>query len=287
MAGFEKQVHLQENYNNDKISNNFYYGVVINISDPLDSYRIQVRIKGVDDKYSDNDLPWCAPFMPIFLNILPQLNELVKIFIPKLTEPLTRREFLGPYISSVQTLLYDSSLTSLSNSNLSSQTPNKAISNIPSANGAYPSKKDIALQGRDNTDIILKEKEILIRAGKFIYNDNTILNNTNPSYIQIKLTKDGKQSYANLVADNIYLITHKGTNKYDAILTDKTLALINEIGQHAVLGNNLVKWMKLITANVAGHLHAPELPQDIGSPNYNELVKFDFNSVLSTNIIIN
>lgn len=284
---FEKQTHLQSNYSDDSYGDLYYYGRVVDNNDPLDSHRIRVRVKGLDDKYSDADLPWCEAFSPMFLSIVPQKDELVRIIPQNWTQPLMRRQWVGPIISSVQTLNHESYLTALSNNDTSTQTPNKAITKIPSAAGAYPALNEIAIQGRDNTDIILKEKEILIRAGKFVYNDNTTLNKDNPSYIKLKLTSDGKTSYAGMVADKIFLITHQGAQGFDRIVDDKTLLEIFEKASPAVLGDYLYDLLAMIVEFLITHIHPPELPPNAGSPKFKEISEYPLKSILSNFIRIN
>lgn len=287
MPAFEKNKHLQDNYNLTTKGNNMFFSKVININDPLASNRIQVRIKGLDDKLTDDNLPWCNPFTPIFYHALPKIGELAKIFLFNDGEPQMRRFWVGPVVSSVQTLNFESFNTALANNDLSTQTPSKPINTIPSANGAYPALDDIALQGRNNTDVILRDKEILIRAGKFVYNDNTTLNTTNPSYTQLKLSSDGTTSYNNMVANKIYLITHTGAKVFDKIITDSTLNDIEKQANSAVYAEPLVQFLTYIKEFVATHIHPPELPADTGVGKVPQIASFDLNSIIAQNIKIN
>ncbi len=64
----------------------FYYGIVINNSDPKNANRIQVRIPIVDDRYYISDpqdlgntkLPWCMPFNRNFIST-PEHNSIVVV----------------------------------------------------------------------------------------------------------------------------------------------------------------------------------------------------------------
>ena len=279
MAGFEKNSHLEENYKLTDNKNNIFFARVVNINDPLDSNRIQVRVKGLDDKVSDDNLPWCQPFTAIFFHVVPKVDELVKLLLFNNNEPQMRRWWIGPVISSVQTLNFESYSTALS--------PSKAISTIPSANGIYANKSDIALQGRNNTDVVFKDKEVLIRAGKFVFNDNTTLNTTNPSYSQLKLTTDGKTSYNNMVANKIYLITHTGAKVFDKIITDSTLNDIEKTANSAVYAEPLVQFLTYIKEYVTTHIHPPESPADTGVGKVPEIASFDLNKIIAQNIKIN
>lgn len=287
MAGLEKNTHLSNNYNLTSKNNNMYFARVINITDPLASNRIQVRIKGLDDKVADNNLTWCEPFTPIFYHLLPKVNELVKIFLFNDGEPQMRRFWIGPIVSSVQNLNFQSYTSALSNNDLSTQTPNKPINTIPSANGVYPEMEDFVLQGRNNTDLVFKDKEVLIRAGKFVFNDNLTLNTTNPSYTQLKLTSDGKTSYNNMIANKIYLITHTGAKVFDKIITDSTLDNIEKEANSAVYAEPLIQFLTYIKEYVTTHIHAPESPADVGVGKVPEIAQFDLNKIVAKNIKIN
>jgi hypothetical protein len=60
------------------------------------------------------------------------------------------------------------------------------ISEIPEALGTYIQKNEIGIIGRDNTDMIFKDGEILLRAGKHEKNSVTTFNRKDPAYIQIR-----------------------------------------------------------------------------------------------------
>ena len=285
---FEKQTHLQKNFTGDKISNGIYYGRVIDINDPNDSNRIRVRIKGLDDKISDNDLPWCNPFLPLTFYFVPKLDELVKIILFNTSEPMMRREWIGSVISQFQSLKFESYITALKNTDLSIQTPDKAINKIPSAKGVYPEKTDIAILGREYTYMVVKSQLVLIRAGKFIVGDNIALNNINPSYIHLRMSDDGKKSTSAIVANKIYLITHGGATKYPAILTDDILDDIEKNADPAVLGNPTKKLLQLLVNHALTHVHnSAEMTPNPGSGKFQELSTFNIEDLLSKNIKIN
>jgi len=283
---FEKQTHLEGNYDNVKGSQNIAYGKVVDIDDPLDSYRIKVRIKGVDDKISDEGLAWCESFLPKFINIIPKKGELAKILFFDTTSPMMRRQWIAPIISQVQNLNFESHLTALAGTDLSNQSAGISISKIPESDGAYANKTDVAIQGRDNSDIIFREKEVLIRAGKFVFNDNTKLNNTNPTYIQLKLKKNGSSSYANIVANKIFLITHNGATTYNPILTEKDLLEIEKNADPAVLGNRLIDFLQLVKEYCLTHIHM-DVPPNIGTGKVTEIANFDLTTLISKNIKLN
>ena len=280
--------NLLEKYTGSEGKNNFYHFVrVIDINDPLNSYRIKVRIKGVDDKLTDDKLPWCSSFLPIFANILPKKDEMVKVILLNPIEPLLRREWIGPIIASQQNFFYESYLTALSNSDLSNQEPEKNVNKIIDAKGVYPDLKDIALIGRDNTDIILKEKEVLIRAGKHEVSDTVKLNTKNPSYIQLKYSSDGKLSTSSIVGDKICLISNNGNKIFNKIIDDVELKRIIDNAYSAVYAEPLIDLLKLIQDFVANHIHPMDSPPNRGAGKILDILSFDLNKIKAINLKIN
>ena len=173
-------------------------GVVVSAINEKRTGRIQVRLDGIDKDVSDSDLPYCVPLLPLFLNILPTEGEVVFVFqyesrpIAKYAEYQSQRFWIGPVISQITNLQFDPSKNAKSvMSDGQLILPNPVGKNFP---GSYPNKKDISLQGRNNTDLIFKDKgestgagEIWIRAGqikdtpkKNEYNDKDL------GYIQLK-----------------------------------------------------------------------------------------------------
>lgn len=173
-------------------------GEVISAVDFKRTGRIQCRIEGIDKDVSDANLPYCVPLLPKYLNILPKEGEIVFLFqyesrhIAKYSEYQTQRFWIGPVISEITRLNFDPKKSARS---LMSDGQLK-LSNPVGKNfkGAYPDKLDISLQGRNNADIIFKDKgdqnengEIWIRAGKFIDTpERNEFNNKDLGYIQLK-----------------------------------------------------------------------------------------------------
>ena len=269
--------------------NNIYIGEVRSLDDPLDSMRIKVRIKGIDDKLNDDELPYCDPLTSKFIFILPQLGEGVNIITYKSDKLYTRRGWFGPIISQFQRLSGDSLYYgALANTEYGQLKPLPGVSKIPDAKGVYPDKEDIAYMGRDNTDLVFKKKRVLLRAGKFMVDDNTKLNNINPSYVELLFSEDGKQSIVNIVANKINLISHDGEPSFEAIFTENTLKEIEKSGFSLVRGERLVEFLKLVVDYVINHIHGyPTLPANPGVGKVPEIAKFDINSILAKNHKIN
>ena len=155
------------------IQRTIYYGTVVSIDDETDGGRIKVRIPDLDNKISDNELPWSYPLLPKFFHIYPQKGEIVRIFLEDIQFPMRSRFWLGSVISQLHKIEYDDNLTALSTTNYGIVAPDVAPSKIPESEGVFPRKTDIAIIGRVNTDIILRNNEVHIRAGK--HENNNIL----------------------------------------------------------------------------------------------------------------
>lgn len=243
----------------------WYYGEVVSIDDPYDAGRIRVRIEGVDNDITQSNelldpnkggLPWCQPLMPKFINVVPKVGETVKIAVFDYRNKKIRREYIGPVVAQQRPPDFINSPFFPSKWRIEVDNYNGAWSQEPEAlDGSwkiYPDKEDIAISGRRNTDVILRNKtnydEVIIRAGKIDYqsivnnqdtqNDTNVvggsfkLNKKNPAYITInhtlpqtyadtnseretkkKLNLDKDRTHINIVADNLNLISHEGSSK--------------------------------------------------------------------------
>ena len=283
----------------------YYYGNVVSNFDEVGANRIKVRIKGVDDALSNEDLSYAFPMLQKFFHVIPKVGETVLIFIPDIKNPFIDRLYLGPIISQPQNLKKDSNLYSAKsalNSGIKEVKP--APFTIPENKGVYPDLTSIAIQGRDNSDIILKEKEIIIRAGQF--DSNTIegeipkFNIKNPSYIQIKhdvLLKDsGLNGVINVVSNKINLLTHKGgapnfkLNDQNSTISEKEMQKIIDNAHPLVFGDNLLEFLKIFMNAFINHVHPyPGLkPEDLsGSNDIPKLLEYKLDTLLSKNIKIN
>lgn len=278
-------------------------GRVISNTDDADGGRLKVRIKGVDDQIDTSDLPFCLPMLPRFINIIPKVGETVLVFTFNSANKFENRMWMGPIISQPQKLKNDPfyySSTSLYDGGVVS--PEEAPSTIPEANGVYPKKEHIALQGRDNSDIIFKDNEIVIRAGKFEIDNNLKFNKENPSYIQLKndvVLKEGegnnpeeRGTVVNMVGSQINLLSHKGSprfvlNDQEDLITDDELKNILERTHPLVYGDILVELLSLFKEFVASHVHSYPGNPPVQDKNIENLLNFNLERLLSQNIRIN
>lgn len=264
-----------------------------------DPYIIRCRIVGneYDNIFTNNlDLPNCFPLMPKFSATVPKLGETVLVFLSDSKDRYSDRYYIGPIISNF-TLLDKQTLAAGSTANLSTglYLPQKDISKLESAKGIYAeydTDNTMVIQGRNNADIVFKNSEVLIRAGKFVESKPEVFNQTNPAYVQIKngfnyteetsknttvtsyfgsggstlapTTK--KISVNNIVADKINLLTHKGSptfnltqrdlnNNTTPYITDEELAKILDEAHPLVFGDVLLEYLKAFRSAFENHVH--------------------------------
>jgi len=149
--------------------------------------RCRIDANSMDKDLTDNQLANCYPLLPKHINIVPKVGEVVFIILLDPDNRFSDRLYFGPIISTPQYLEKDTiDKTALSSLAISPVSPNLDIDTLKEAVGIFPKREDIALQGRDNADIILKENESLIRAGQHELNNNLAFNSKNPSYIQLR-----------------------------------------------------------------------------------------------------
>tara|TARA_R110000851_G_scaffold848_3_gene2874 strand:- start:3362 stop:4303 length:942 start_codon:yes stop_codon:yes gene_type:complete len=289
----------------------FYYGKVTSNIDELGANRIKVRIIGVDDALSGSQLGFAFPMLQKFIHIVPKVGETVLVFIPDVKNPFIDRLYLGPIISQPQNLYQENDLFSARSALSSGIKEAKPSPNtIPENKGVYPQLDTIAIQGRNNSDILLKEKELVFRAGQFdskvVRGEIPKFNKVNPSYIQIKHDvtlreeTENKESklggVINVVSNKINLLTHENgsprfkLNDQDTMITDLEMQKIINNAHPLVFGDNLIKFLKVFIDAFINHVHAyPGLkPQDTsGSKDIDSLLEYDLDSMLSKNIKIN
>lgn len=293
----------------NKSDSNFFVGVVISNLDDTDSNKIKVRIRGLDDHLNDNDLPFCFPMQTKFFSITPKKDETVFIITPYSNSPHIDRVYLGPIISQPQMLFKDSFVNgSLNGLDSGFSQQRQSPSTIPETKGVYPNKEDVSIQGRDNSDIIFKSKEILLRAGKFELNNKNgeipKFNFNSPTYIQIKnnvvLNKRDdvieRGGVINVVGNKINLLTHKDgsprfiLNDQDNMISPSEMEKILADAHPMVFGDLLVNYLKLMRNAFIGHVHPYNglTPEDLSGRNdVDNFLSFDLNSILSNNIKIN
>tara|TARA_R110000782_G_scaffold65140_1_gene132664 strand:- start:4598 stop:5584 length:987 start_codon:yes stop_codon:yes gene_type:complete len=260
-------------------------GEVVSVGDVKGLGRIKVRVKGPislggDDGVLDKDLPWCFPLMPKMFSIQPKPKESVYLLNFGREKQHVDRMYLGPIISQPQKLNFDAHYGSaLAAFSFGTQEANIDVNTIPEILGVFPNPSDVSIEGRDNTDMIHKNNEILIRAGKFISSTPSTtnpypfkFNKTTQGYIQIKGSvnlggsSSQKGSVTNVISNKINLLTHEGgspryniTNQNNLISDEelgKILSSETEGGAHRLpFGDVLLEYLRLLKNALYYHVH--------------------------------
>lgn len=277
------------------VDENFYLGEVVSIDDDTDAMRIKVKINGqnLDNKLSNDELPWCSPFLPKFLSVMPRVGETVKVILYDRKNPYKNREWLGPIISQPHKMNFDPHFfSSRSGTDFQVVPLEQAISKNPDVinrpNWQLFPKTDVSIFGRDNSDLIIRDSEVLLRAGKYYPTTNKNIkpadfkiNTKNPGYISVKFykknntnlsnseqRKQGNElglnedtSVTNIVSDKINLITHKGSNakgvgKTESIIDTVEINNSNEKKLHPLIyGDVMWEFMSILKEYVQSHVH--------------------------------
>ena len=298
MGGFDKPIIQTSNPNKKEHANivrnrTIFYGEVISITDSTDGGRIQVRIPELDNRTTSNDLPWCYPMLPKFFHAYPQVGEMVRILIEDNKFPERSRFWEGPVISQPQKIGFDSKFTALSTTNLALTKPEKAPSTYPDANGVFPTKDDIAIIGKVNTDVILRLNEVHIRAGKHELGNILKLNTKNPASINMIFEPfEGTETdyYSNTViqSDKIALISHDGIPNFKAArLTSEDRVRIFEEGHPIARADVLIEAMRVIIDALVTHIHPYSGLAADKTAIIKKLEKLQLELIMQKNIVIN
>lgn len=321
---------IKENVLSDNYLPLWHYGLVENVEDEFNEGRIQVRIEGVDRRISlegggkvklrsgsDNkiDLVWCEPLIPKYINIVPKKGEMVRVAVFNYQNKFTRRLYIGPVIGQQSVVdfanpEYQRTKIKVENSAYTPKWenfPQTFFGTVSKDWKVWPNKDDIAIIGRVNTDLILRDKpnynEIILRAGKIDWSSmgkplegvNSIipsLNLTNPAYItinhtlpktnrtpeEISIGLDKSRTHINFVADAVNLISHVGSSSKGRSPTildgdDSIQQLTTEkVRLHPVIyGDKVWEFMDLMRNYVNGHIHVGDRLEPDGDKTKNDL----------------
>lgn len=277
---------------------------VISVNDEYNANRIKVRIGGLDANKNDNELPYCFPLLPNLIHIRPKNDESVIVLLEKNGSPTTNRFYIGPILS--QQYFYNHDFYDLTAFNMLLNRKMEPVQNPdcdPLNKGTLPNTEDIALIGRENTDVVLKTNELRLRCG---YKSNPcgpvkqrlFFNTVDPAYIQLKYKKlidnNNKEinSFINIVADRINLLSRdsktffKLTDQED-LITDGTMKKILDEAHPLVYGDELVAFLKQFVEIFRAHTHPFSMKTPSFTKNDNTVLGKNLNEMLSDAIRIN
>ena len=281
------------------------FGIVKNTYDPSGAGMVQVRIAGDDDKYTDEELAWAFPLLPKILHVRPKLGETVMIINRLIDNNSSGRYYIGPVISQPQAM-YEESITQ----NALRTLQGTRIGPLPHPEieadrvGTLPDYEDIAILGRKDSDIILKDDDIRIRCGVKKTNsmDKTdfTFNPVHPAFIKMKHVTDDKvkdlgyESVINLVADKINFIGSDSRDKFniddkEELISDEEVnRFINEAHQ-VPFGDKLIEFLRIFITAFQSHTHAfvGNSKTPCKDATYKALADYNLESMLSTTMRIN
>lgn len=277
---------------NTKSSRGIYYGEVMSTDDSTDGGRIIVRILDLDSNIANNSLPWCYPLLPKFFHLYPMVGEMVRVFIEDIRSPQRSRFWIGSVISQMQKIEYDGYYTALSTTNIGNIKPLESVSSYPTSEGVFPKKNEIGLVGRVNTDVILKDNEVQIRAGKHENGNVLKLNTLNPASINLVFEQksDSQDFYSSniLMGDKIALISHKGTPKFKSnTLSAADRERIFEEGHPIARGDVLVAVLNIIRDALINHIHGYSSLPAAKTTMIKVLEDLDLTKILQKDIVTN
>ena len=297
----------------------------------LDNSLQQSNLNGGISPNAGTEIVWAIPLLPKHLQILPKVGEKVKLIFFDMGNGQLNRAWIGPLVSQKTNLNYQDKinagnilntsrqnglLKNVSGDNKLLRTGNKKIGDF---RGGFPDKEDIAIMGRNNADIILPtakgEKsplnsggEILIRAGKFNFNEKNqlSLNIKNPGYLRIKVIKEtsianvlGRQNndktMSMLFSDYISLVAYDSNLSGKPFVTDVNPIMNSDtkmLKTHTELSplvrcDVLVEFLKLLIDYVQNHNHPYHKLPATNANSKNAIEEFDLERLLSQGIRIN
>jgi hypothetical protein len=225
------------------------------------------------------------PLFPHFVNLMPRIGELVYVMLENPKDQSSRRFYIGP-LRSVKRSFSEQESTSSANNIFNENT----FRSTDATNINLDDKRNIinndyvSLKGKNDADITLKSREVLINAG-FYKNKTYTENIETPCFIQLKdnlevISENGSIerpafSQINIVGSNINLISSNSSSRKNRTLDENgninssniefnTNPDLNTYGETAkqlhplVLGDELVKLLKVMIRFCLNHKHTPQ-----------------------------
>lgn len=274
---------------------------VISVDDSTDGARIKARVLKEDQYRTNDEIPYAFPLLPKMLHIKPKVGEAVLVICADAKSGNSDRYYIGPIISQPQFMAEDrfeyGALTLL---NGSVNAPSTAPSTNPNTEGAFPKNNDVAICGRENSDIILSDSDIRIRCGAHLTDQtdktNIVFNKKNPAYAKLKYHRtsldNGNSSSATIVADEINLLSPQSKQQFnltdkDEQISDNEMNKIIESAHVLPYGDILVDFLKKFVKAFQTHTHPYSGLPPCQDSTYTTVSEYDMNTILSENVRIN
>lgn len=261
-----------------------YPAIVVNVTDYTEQNRITARIINLDENenvtggkdrdITDDNLKMCIPLMPQFMFVRPQIGEMVFIIMENPYDDAAVRYYIGPIINTKTKLRYQSYADAVKIFDYTPFSVNAQTQKDPRISSLFPTDADVALQGRNDADLLLRPREAYMVAGKFKL--NTLEPNTEtPSFLQMG-QKDNvnppnkglltSYSQANFVSTNINIYSPIGKFRGKELQAYEKNDDLKSFGDLAnslhpmVFGDELVKLLDLMIKAILTHIHTPQKP---------------------------
>lgn len=297
--------------NNIGSMKNAYPAIVVDADDPTEQGRIKARIVslsesgeiigGRDRNVPDISLQWAVPLKTGFLWSMPKLGEMVILLMENPSEITAPRYWIGPIITSQLKLNFQGYREASKVYARTDFNPNKLLLSRSEPSIELPNKNDVALQGRDDTHVILKPREILIATG--FYRQGELKANTeSPSHLRLKQINNSDEaeiksySQANLQSTVVNIFSPRGKYREEELAKFEINQDLKDLGDlanrlhPAVFGDELVKLLDLIIKILLNHIHTPQNPL-VTNPDSRQLSSYtvdgELQKLLSKHIRIN
>lgn len=276
---------------------------------------------GKDKDLTDEQLPICYPLIPRFYHSRPKKGEMVMVFFENPEDFSAPRHYIGPIITSDINLNFqgfESTYTMYDVTNFGNN-PQRSTDGGKAAVFTIDDS-DIALKGRIDSDLILKNKESILTCARFGSSDSYVPNLDTFSYLRLKhykksednikiIKKQLKDSNVDILKEHscaeinstvICLYSPRGKYRGNDIKTyevNKDLASfetfdVSSNGQnladtlHPVpFGDEQIRLLDLIIRVLLNHIHTPQNPL-LREAQSDELAKYTVDGLLQ-NIISN
>ena len=285
LSAYMLQSSGQGNFYSDgnKSVRSIYPAIVISAStqDPLNQNRIKARIVELDNNGNifggkdrdvlDEDLKFSIPLMPEFFHVRPQEGEMVFVILENPSDLSAPRFWIGPIITSQLKLKTQSYSDANKIFDYSKFNANIALNNKFKADGVLPGDGDVAIQGRDDADLILKPREVFLTAGKF-KPDTIDINTEAPSNLQLKQFDNNSIgplktfSQLNMLSTNLNIYSPLGKfrakdmEKFEINENLKSYGELASTLHPAVFGDEIIKLLDVLIRVMITHIHTPQNP---------------------------
>lgn len=289
------------------------FGKVTNVIDKYGGGRIQARTPFDNKIEKDKDLPYYIPLLPKTFFATPKVGELVLLFSMAPGEYEHCNFFVGPIISQEDKLFFEDKDKAMAVTQVGTYgfDPNpRDKDEVPAT--LYPEIDDIAIEGRKDTGIQLKNEEVRIKAGVKVVGDmGPKINTINPAFISLKYypkneyEKDGFKSTATIVADKINLIGTPKSNKdpatkeipvtenkdryaedKDNLISDSAMKELVNKAHRVPYGDTLIEFLDILREAFAKHVHPFPTMAPCNDENMKAVATYDLEGTLSDTVRI-